>query len=146
MKHNPWSEEELAVKQMAEEVGLVLVKMTTGNQRVKYTRYKLRGNSGFLKLGTIHLEGSNVRTGPDSELLMLDEAREVLERDIRIAEWEPTEEELDEIAEKLPFKEMTDEEREYARHELEYASKDALDVLLRIARAKAEYARTKACN
>jgi hypothetical protein len=138
MNEAQWSDEELGVKQMAEKVGLVLVKTMSGNSKKKYTRYKLRGEKGFVQTLTLdpkHLDDRDHESHDESDaVLTLDEASETIDDLIRVEEWEPTELEFGEILDFLEATLSGDMTRPERLELLRQTDNQVLDLMLRVAR------------
>jgi hypothetical protein len=148
MKQQGWSPEELEVKELAEKVGMSLVKVIIGNKHAKYTRFKLR----FLDGSIVHDETFDFekdKWAGDSRvsLLMLDQAREWVENQIEMLEWEPTDAEFEEMLAYMDTpKELREEAREWLERCLEPDKKGCLSMLLKIARGRAAMIKERTCQ
>jgi hypothetical protein len=86
---------------MAESVGMELVRVTTGQRGHRYTMYKLRiGKKEYLEALVVDVKKLmllGAGAGGGKKVMSLDDARQTVEERVQIANWEPTEEELEEI-------------------------------------------------
>jgi hypothetical protein len=150
MNEVQWSEEELGVKQMAEKVGLVLVKVRTGNSKKKYTRYKLRGEAGFVQTVTLdpkHLDDRDHESHDESVAVMtLDEASETIDDLIRIEEWQPTDLEFGELLDFFAANSSGAMTRAERLELLKQMDNQVLDLMLRLARGEAARLRSQECH